>query len=220
MPRTATKAQDAKKPKAPIKKTAKPGPAAAPPPPPAAPAHTTGPVYKDRRCDRDKATPLVLPPWFGDLRVVEAIFHRVNELRVLGALTERARQKEREEPLPFSSYVYWDANIRRQPDGTPCVLVSLGVPHRHAHWQGFLGIWMVHLGTDFVLLEGLSNWDVYDGRPLVNPARQQWQQVVRWMNAVRPFAWHWLEEHQKRICADGGAGREQDRAAFADEFGA
>lgn len=35
---------------------------------------------------------------------------------------------------------------------------------------------------------------------------------------VRPYVLHWMEDHQRRICAPGGEGRREDRAAYeADE---
>ena len=50
---------------------------------------------------------------------------------------------------------------------------------------------------------------MYDKQPIVNPARvkwpRKWRAVVTWMNAVRPYGWHWLEQHQVLTCAPGGA---------------
>ena len=38
----------------------------------------------------------------------------------------------------------------------------------------------------------------------------KWRSTVAWMVKVRPYAWHWLEEHAKIQCAEGGAGRKRD----------
>ena len=68
------------------------------------------------------------------------------------------------------------------------------------------------------LLTGLSAWRVYDGAPLVWPARAQWQRTVGWMTSVSPYGWHWIETHARRACADGGRGRVRDRAEFEADF--
>ena len=41
----------------------------------------------------------------------------------------------------------------------------------------------------------------------------KWRATVAWMVKVRPYAWHWLEEHAKIQCAEGGAGRKRDLEA-------
>ena len=46
----------------------------------------------------------------------------------------------------------------------------------------------------------------------------KWRAVVRWMIRVRPYAWHWLEEHEKVNCAPGGKGRKRDRELFEADF--
>ena len=40
----------------------------------------------------------------------------------------------------------------------------------------------------------------------------------RWMVKVRPYAWHWYEEHQRAQCAPGGKGREQDIKEIEDAY--
>ena len=40
----------------------------------------------------------------------------------------------------------------------------------------------------------------------------------RWMVKVRPYALHWLEEHEKAQCAPDGAGKKRDRDAFEADF--
>lgn len=42
--------------------------------------------------------------------------------------------------------------------------------------------------------------------------------VLRWMLKVRPYAWHWIEEHQQAICKEGGSGRARDREEFEENF--
>ena len=61
-------------------------------------------------------------------------------------------------------------------------------------------------------LQGLSSCLWGDHCPLINPSQMKWQETVRWMNAVRPYAWHWFEEHQKSECAEGGLGRLRQEA--------
>ena len=46
----------------------------------------------------------------------------------------------------------------------------------------------------------------------------RWRAVVRWMIRVRPYAWHWLEAHQKAQCAPDGEGRKRDRERFEADF--
>ena len=55
---------------------------------------------------------------------------------------------------------------------------------------------------------------MYNMQPIVNAARVKWRAVVTWMNAVRPYGWHWVEQHAILTCAPGGAGRKRDRAAY------
>ena len=45
----------------------------------------------------------------------------------------------------------------------------------------------------------------------------KWRSTVAWMVKVRPYAWHWLEEHAKIQCAEGGAGRKSDLEAFEED---
>ena len=78
--------------------------------------------------------------------------------------------------------------------------------------------WSCRVTEDWRLVSGISWWCVYDYRPLINPSRMKWHEAVRWMHAVRPYAWHWFEEHQKSECAEGGLGRKRDRAAFEEDF--
>tara|TARA_B100002051_G_C16699287_1_gene620026 strand:+ start:346 stop:897 length:552 start_codon:yes stop_codon:yes gene_type:complete len=47
---------------------------------------------------------------------------------------------------------------------------------------------------------------------------KRWRWVVQWMNRVRPYAWHWFEEHQKVSCAPDGKGRKRDREEFEATF--
>ena len=46
----------------------------------------------------------------------------------------------------------------------------------------------------------------------------RWREAVRWMIKVRPYAWHWYEEHQRVQCAPGGEGRTRDRDEFVEEM--
>ena len=46
----------------------------------------------------------------------------------------------------------------------------------------------------------------------------RWREAVRWMIKVRPYAWHWYEEHQRVQCAPGGEGRKRDRDEFVEEM--
>ena len=42
------------------------------------------------------------------------------------------------------------------------------------------------------------------------------REMVRWMIKVRPYAWHWFEEHQRVLCAPGGKGRKRDIEAIGE----
>lgn len=41
-----------------------------------------------------------------------------------------------------------------------------------------------------------------------------WRGVVQWMLKVRPYAWHWYENHQRIICDENGNGRQNDKNEF------
>ena len=47
---------------------------------------------------------------------------------------------------------------------------------------------------------------------------QLWKRTVKWMHKVRPYACHWFQDYQEKICAPGGSGRRQDMQSFIMEF--
>ena len=77
--------------------------------------------------------------------------------------------------------------------------------------------WSCRLYADLTIYTSSVLPRMYDRQPIVNPARVKWRAVVTWMNAVRPYGWHWLEQHEIFTCAPGGAGRKRDRAAYEED---
>lgn len=161
---------------------------------------------------------VALPPWFEQLWVLEAVYDRVNALRVQGKRTKAQRAAAQAELLPFSAYARCEvAPYVGHDDGEVHVHFSLELA-RPNRALGGCSDWFCRLDPDFTLFTGLSSWHVYDGAPLVRPAREQWQRTVAWMNGVRPYGWFWLEDQERRACGSEGGGRKRDRAAFQEDF--
>jgi hypothetical protein len=158
-----------------------------------------------------------MPPFALDITVLRALFDAVNRLRVAGGDSAKERRMIQEALPKFDNFVQI------------CVHPFIETMHSCAGRRSlFIGMslrgvahgidWYCRVSEDWILITGISRWRVYDGRPLINPAQIKWQEAVRWMNAVRPYAWHWFEEHQKWTCADGAHGRKRDFAAFENDF--
>ena len=169
-----------------------------------------------KHCDRD----VIIPPFSYDIAVLRALFDAVNRLRV--AEGESAKERERiHEALPkFDNFEVILVRVYGpRCGGRRMINVSM---FNKGRFNGFplayISDWNCRVSEDWNLIIGIEKWRVYDKRPLINPAQIKWQDVVRWMNAVRPYAWHWFEDHQKSTCADGARGRKRDFAAFEYDF--
>ena len=171
-----------------------------------------GAILGDGLDDKDNLFPFAL-----DITVLRAVFDAVNRLRVAGGGCARHRRMIQEKLPKFDDfdriYVCTWRETRHVFAGRRMIYLSM-----YFKDSRILDDWDCRVSEDWILVKGISQWRVYDGRPLINPARIKWHEVVRWMNAVRPYAWHWFEEHQKSTCADGARGRARDFAAFENDF--
>ena len=154
----------------------------------------------------------VLP--FATSRVVlRAVYDEVNRLRVLGKRTKAERADAKALLKAFDDFEYAEVTPITNPDIAPRAAMCIALGN-----TPMVADWFCRVFDDWTLYTGLSSWRVYDGRPIVNAAELTWQTTVKPAIKVWPYAWHWHETYQRAICADGGAGREQDRQDFADEF--
>ena len=157
-----------------------------------------------------------MPPFALDITVLRALFDAVNRLRVAGGNSAKERERIQEALPKFDNFAR--INVHAFVNTSLCAgrrSLYVGMCFKDvAH----VSDWYCRVSEDWILLTGISRWRVYDGRPLINPAQIKWQEVVRWVNAVRPYAWHWFEEHQKSTCAAGARGRKRDFAAFENDF--
>ena len=156
-----------------------------------------------------------MPPFALDITILRALFDAINRLRVAGGRTKRERAATQAALLKFDDFatVQVGAFTNTALFSGRLLYISMS-----ARADVHIGDWTCRVTEDWRLVSGISRWRVYDYRPLINPSRMKWQEAVRWMNAVRPYAWHWFEEHQKSECAEDGLGRKRDRAAFEEDF--
>ena len=167
-----------------------------------------------KACDRD----IVIPPFAYDITVLRALFDAVNRLRVAEGDSPEERERIQEALPKFDTFEVIHVRVY----GSRCgerrfIKLSMFHKGRFCNWLGSSD-WDCRVSEDWNLISGISKWHVYDKLPLINPAQIKWQEVVRWVKYVRPYAWHWFEEHQKSTCAAGARGRIRDRAAFEDDF--
>ena len=156
-----------------------------------------------------------MPPFALDITILRAIYDAINRLRVAGGRTKRERAAAQAALLKFDDFVAIEVGAFTNAELFNGRLIYIGMI---ARVDPCTIAWDCRVTEDWRLVSGISRWRVYDFLPLVNPAQIKWQEAVRWMNAVRPYAWHWLEEHQKSACAEGGLGRKRDRTAFEEDF--
>ena len=164
---------------------------------------------------RDKD--VTIPPFAYDIAALRALFDAVNRLRVAEGDSPEERERIQEALPKFDNFdvILVRVYAGRPPEWRRTMYVGM------YRWDCFrLRIcgWDCHVSENWHLIAGIRKWSVYDKRPLINAAQIRWQETVRWMNAVRPYAWHWFEEHQKSTCADGARGRKRDFAAFENDF--
>ena len=158
-----------------------------------------------------------MPNWAMDPDVLRAIYYAIERIRSGPRRTKRERKIFSNETLPFETY-------------THCEITPFQLSVQQGHWslrqntafylhltaEGEAEGWGVRLYADLSVFTGIPFGD-YDYLPVVNAARVKWQAIVTWMNKVRPYGWHWLEQHVIRTCAPDGAGRKRDREAFESE---
>ena len=158
---------------------------------------------------------LIMPPFALDITVLRALFDAVNRLRVAGGRTKSERAATQAALPKFDDFATATVGTFTNANLHPGRLLYVGMS---IEGKEYVSDWHCRVSEDWILLTGISRWRVYDGLPLINAAQIKWQETVRWMNAVRPYAWHWFEEHQKSTCADGARGRKRDFAAFENDF--
>ena len=144
-----------------------------------------------------------------DLDTLHTVYNKVNSLRVAGKRTKALRAQTQAELTNFEDFDVVEVAPITNPDIAPRTALYISL-----NYIGGGSSWHCRVFDDWTLYTGISAWSVYDGRPLINPAKHKWKKVVGWMNAVRPYAWHWVQTHQEAICAEGGKGRKRDREAF------
>lgn len=155
-----------------------------------------------------------LPNWAMDPDVIRAIYYEIHRLTAAGKRTKKARADYTASIPTFESF-------------TTCEVAPFQMTIQKGHWNVqqstafaltlFVGPvikWYCRLYADLTIFTSSVLPRMYDMQPIVNPARVKWHAVVGWMNAVRPYGWYWLEQHEIRTCALGGAGRERDRIAY------
>lgn len=166
-----------------------------------------------------------LPNFATDLDVLQAVYDEFMRLRVAGKKTKKERAQAQSKVIDFDTFEFIEVtSFRDHRSNRLALYIGLSLTDtRYVHQIPALE----HLGAvdiyfrvfdDWTIMTGISAWRVYDGRPLVNPARMMWQKTVKWMNLVRPYAWHWLEEYQKSSCSESGINKKRDLEAFKLDF--
>ena len=165
-----------------------------------------------------------LPNFATDIDVLRTVYGEIMRLRVAGKKTKAQRAQAQAEVIDFDAFQAIELMPFREFRSNRLAL-SIGLSLtdtrvRITSNHEVLADEHVHIRVfdDWTILSGISAWRVYDGRPLVNPARLKWQKTVKWMNSVRPYAWHWFEEYQKSSCAESGLNRKRDLEAFKRDF--
>ena len=168
----------------------------------------------------DKVHPgTAVPNWALDPDVVRAIYCEIKRLTAAGKRTKKARADYAASIPPFESF-------------TTCEVTPFPMTTQQGHWNleqptaFYLSLrgagienWHCRLYADLTIYTSSVLQRVYDMQPIVNAARVKWHAIVTWMNAVRPYGWHWVEQHEVLTCAPGGAGRKRDRVTYeADAF--
>ena len=162
----------------------------------------------------DKLHPgTAVPNWALDPDVVRAIYYEIHRLTAAGKRTKKARADYAASTPTFEAF-------------TTCTVTPFPMTTQRGHWNlqqptafhlSLRGVdidWFCRLYADLTIYTSSVLPRMYNMQPIVNAARVKWRAVVTWMNAVRPYGWHWAEQHQILTCAPGGAGRKRDRAAY------
>ena len=152
-----------------------------------------------------------------DPDVIRAVYYEIKRLTAAGKRTKKAR----------ADYI---AAIPAFESFTLCIVSPFQMALQKGHWNlqqqtafhlrldGGGNDWMCRLYADLTMYTSSVLPRMYDKKPLVNPARVKWHTVVKWMNGVRPYGWHWLEDYTIRTCAPDGTGRKRDRVDFEADF--
>ena len=168
-----------------------------------------------KSCDGD----VVIPPFAYDITVLRALFDAVNRLRVAEGDSPEERERIQEALPKFDTFEIIHVRVYGSwCDGRRMIYLNMFHKGRFRGFSSGTSDWNCRVSEDWNLIVGILKWHVYDKLPLINPAQIKWQEVARWVKYVRPYAWHWFEEHQKSTCAAGARGRIRDRAAFEDDF--
>ena len=164
-----------------------------------------------------------LPNFATDLDVLQAVYDEFMRLRVAGKKTKKDRAQAQSKIIDFDAFKFIQLTPFRDHRSNRLALhIGLSLTDTRYVYQT-----LEHLGGidvyfrvfyDWTIMTGISAWRVYDGHPVVNPARQKWQKTVKWMNAARPYAWHWFEQYQKSSCSESGINKKRDLEAFKLDF--
>ncbi len=158
-----------------------------------------------------------LPNWSIDPDIIRAVYYEIKRLTAAGKRTKMARAEYTASIPAFESF-------------TECTVTPFQMIGQKGHWNlqqqtafhlrlnGRGNDWMCRLYADLTIYTSSVLPRMYNQQPIVNPARVKWYTVVNWMNAVRPYGWHWLKDYTVRTCAPGGTGRKRDRANFEKDF--
>lgn len=163
-----------------------------------------------------------LPKWALDTDVMRAIYNEIHRLTAAGKKTKKLRAEYLASVRSFDSFSTLEI--------TPFAMVAGG---HQGHWNlgqasamyvalhcdrqpncNYFGNWHCRLYADLSVYTSSIPSRLWPEGPIVNAARLKWQIIVRWMIRVRPYAWHWFERHQMRMCAPDGLGRKRDLAEF------
>tara|TARA_Y100000389_G_scaffold105178_2_gene102071 strand:+ start:49 stop:702 length:654 start_codon:yes stop_codon:yes gene_type:complete len=175
-------------------------------------------------------------PFLTDPDVLEAVFRRENARRQ-AENAQRARdgklllEKYGHTLVPFECFDTAFVTVNRGFDMgnyTDILLMDISFGREiPSAWTPGPDDWLVatRTGVSYTNDFFMSICEEYPGNRTgtrewhgVCPSRAKWQAVVNWVLKVRPYAWHWVEEHQKKICAPDGKGRKRDLEEFEKEF--
>ena len=171
-------------------------------------------------------------PWQNfatDLDVLRAVYNEFMRLRVAGEEHMRPYEsKEQQAKAPmeiidFDAFQFIHLMSTAEDEASNhrlCLEIALSLTDRTWEFPSWVLRAEIRISVydDWTVSSGISCYSVYDGRPVVNPARLKWQKIVKWMNAVRPYAWHWFEQYQKSSCSESGINKKRDLEAFKLDF--
>ena len=131
---------------------------------------------------------LPFPSWFRDFDVLEAIYNEMNRLRVAGGRTKALRASKKAAVPAFDSFVSCEIAPCSTVDGLFVVVTFSYTNATH------IADWYCRLRHDYTIFTGISSWRVYDGRPIIVPARAKLKAVIRRVATMIHIVSFWRRE--------------------------